>query len=191
MRVLVACEFSGVVRDAFRARGHDAASCDLLPSERPGPHIRSDVRDLDLARYDLLIAHPPCTYLASSGARWWQDRRGQQEEALAFVAWLLAAPVPRLAVENPVGRISTRIRKPDQIIQPWQFGHGEVKTTCLWLRDLPPLTATAIVAGRAQRCWRAPERADRWKARSRTYQGIAAAMAAQWGALPVDERSAA
>ena len=190
MRVLVACEFSGIVRDAFRARGHDAASCDLLPSERPGPHIRGDVRDLDLSRYDLLIAHPPCTHLAVSGARWWAGKRDEQEAALEFVRWLLAAPVPRLALENPVSLISSRIRRPDQIVQPHHFGHGETKTTCLWLRNLPPLFATHLVAGRAARVHRMPESPNRWKERSRTYPGIAAAMADQWGALPVTTEAA-
>lgn len=182
MRVLVACEFSGVVRDAFAAHGHDAWSCDLLPSERAGQHMQCDIRDINLARFDLLIAHPPCTYLAASGARWWAGRQREQAEALAFVRWLLAAPVPRLALENPVSCISTHIRKPDQIVQPYMFGHPERKTTCLWLRGLPPLMATHVVEGREQRCWKEPPHADRWRRRSRTYEGLAEAFASQWGA---------
>ena len=182
-RVLIACEFSGVVREAFAAQGHDAWSCDLLPSEQPGQHLQCDIRDINLARFDLLIAHPPCTYLAASGARWWGERRQEQAEALDFVRWLMAAPVPRLALENPISCISTHIRKPDQIIQPYMFGHPERKTTCLWLRGLPPLMATNVVEGREQRCWKQPQHPDRWKRRSRTYQGIAQAMAHQWGSL--------
>lgn len=182
MRVLVACEFSGVVREAFTARGHDAWSCDLLDSEQPGQHIRGDVRDVDLSRFDLLIAHPPCQYLAISGARYFAQRRAEQAAALDFVRWLLAAPVPRIALENPIGVISTQIRKPDQIIQPWHHGHGETKATCLWLKNLPPLMATVIHPGREPRILREPDSRDRWKRRSRTYAGIAAAMAAQWGA---------
>lgn len=181
MKVLVACEFSGIVRDAFLVRGHDAISCDLLPSERPGPHIRGDVRDLDLAKFDLLIAHPPCRHLAVSGARWFAGKLAQQDAALQFVRWLLDAPVPLVALENPVSIISTRIRRPEQIIQPWQFGHGQVKATCLWLRGLPLLRPTEIVGGRDQSCWRHGETRDRWRDRSRTYSGIAAAMADQWG----------
>lgn len=181
MKVLVACEFSGIVRDAFRAKGHDAWSCDVLPSERPGPHIQADVQEINLSEYDLMIAHPPCTYLAASGARWFEERRELQSVALNFVRWLLSAPVEHIALENPVGVISTFIRKPDQIIQPWQFGHGEVKTTCLWLKNLPLLRATDIVSGRAQSCWRRGETKDRWRDRSRTYPGIAVAMADQWG----------
>jgi site-specific DNA-cytosine methylase len=188
VRVLVACEFSGVVRDAFAARGHDAWSYDLLPSERPGNHVQGHVR---LAfegsaagfspRWDLMIAHPPCTYLAVSGARWFKGRERQQAEALAFVEMLLAAPVPRIALENPVSIISTRIRKPDQIVQPYMFGHGETKATCLWLHGLPRLTPTNIVEGRAGRVHRESPGPDRWKNRSRTYLGIAQAMAEQWG----------
>ncbi len=184
MRVLVACEFSGTVRDAFTRAGHYAVSCDLLPSETPGPHHQGDVRDiLDMgygSRWDLLIAHPPCTHLAVSGARWFKDKREEQAEALEFVRLLLDAPVSRIALENPVSIISSRIRKPDQIIQPWQFGHGETKATCLWLKGLPPLVPTNIVEGRQARVHRMPPGPDRWKERSRTFPGIAAAMAAQW-----------
>lgn len=181
MRVLVACEYSGRVRDAFIARGHDALSCDLLPTESPGPHYQGDVRDLLAESWDLLIAHPPCTHLAVSGARHFSRKVVEQAEALDFVRLLLSAPVPRIALENPVSVISSRIRKPDQIIQPWQFGHGETKATCLWLRGLPPLVPTDVVSGRENRVHRMPPGPDRWKERSRTFQGIADAMADQWG----------
>jgi site-specific DNA-cytosine methylase len=183
-RVLVACEFSGIVRDAFRAVGHDAVSCDLLSSEQPGPHIRGDVLQVLGDGWDLMIAHPPCTHLAVSGARWFAEKRQEQAEALEFVRALLDAPIPRIALENPVSVISSRIRKPDQIIQPWQFGHGEVKATCLWLRNLPPLVPTDIVDGREARVHRMPPGPDRWRERSRTFPGIARAMADQWGSLP-------
>ena len=181
MRVLVACEYSGRVRDAFIAAGHEAVSCDLLPTEVDGPHYRGRVEDTIGDGWDLMVAHPPCTHLAVSGARWWKDKRVEQEEALAFVRLLLEAPIERIALENPVSCISTRIRKPDQIIQPWQFGHGETKATCLWLKNLPALVPTDIVDGREARVHRMPPGPDRWKERSRTYVGIAAAMAAQWG----------
>ena len=180
MKVLVACEFSGIVRDAFKARGHDAWSCDLLPTEQEGQHIQGNVLDY-LVGWDLMIAHPPCTHLAVSGARWFKDKRQEQADALDFVRALLDAPIPRIALENPVSVISTKIRKPDQIIQPWQFGHGETKATCLWLKGLPPLTPTDVVAGRENRVHRLPPGKDRWKLRSVTYQGIADAMAMQWG----------
>ena len=190
MRVLVACEFSGVVRDAFRRRGHEAWSCDLLgpddlpeqfrQQQFPNYHLEGDVTAWLFEKWDLMIAHPPCTYLAASGARWWAGKQREQAEALEFVFWLLDAPIPRIALENPVGRISTAIRKPDQIIQPWQFGHGETKTTCLWLKNLPKLQPTNIVPGRADRIHREPERKDRWLRRSVTYRGIAEAMAEQW-----------
>lgn len=180
-RVLIACEFSGTVRDAFLARGYDAVSCDVLPTEQPGPHLQCDIRTVDLTHYDLLIAHPPCTHLASSGARWFDQKRREQEEALEFVRWFMAAPVPRIAIENPVGVVGSRIRPPDQIIHPWQFGHGEEKTTCLWLKNLPMLRPTQIVEGREQRLWKLSPSEDRWKERSKTYQGIADAMAEQWG----------
>ena len=181
MKVLVACEYSGAVRDAFRARGHEAMSCDLLSTEVPGPHYQGPVQDILGEGWDLLIAHPPCTHLAVSGARWFKDKVNEQAEALAFVRLLLAAPIPRIALENPISIISSRIRKPDQIIQPWQFGHGETKATCLWLKGLPPLTPTNIVEGREARIHKMPPGPDRWKERSRTYQGIADAMASQWG----------
>jgi site-specific DNA-cytosine methylase len=181
MRVLIACEYSGTVRDAFLARGHDAMSCDLLPTENPGPHYQGDVRDVLGDGWDLMIAHPPCTHLAVSGARWFKDKQVEQAEALDFVRLLLEAPIPRIALENPISIISSRIRKPDQIVQPWQFGHGETKATCLWLKNLPKLTPTQIVNGREARVHRMAPGPDRWKERSRTYAGIAAAMAAQWG----------
>jgi site-specific DNA-cytosine methylase len=183
MRVLVACEYSAVVRDAFRARGHDAWSCDLLPSEGdPAYHIEGDVLPvLYVGGWDLMIAHPPCTHLAVSGARWFAGKQDEQREALDFVRELLDAPIPRIALENPVSIISSRIRKPDQIIQPWQYGHGEVKATCLWLKGLPRLVPTDIVDGRVARVHRMAPSPDRWKDRSRTLPGIAAAMADQWG----------
>jgi hypothetical protein len=185
----VACEFSGIVRDAFIARGHEAISCDLLPSERPGPHIQGDVMPVAWGGgWDLMIVHPPCTHLAVSGARWFKEKRDEQEWALAFVRCLIDVPsIPRIALENPVSIISSRIRKPDQIIQPWQFGHGEVKATCLWLKGLPKLTPTNIVDGRTARVHRMAPGPDRWKERSRTLQGIADAMADQWGSLPLEQ----
>ena len=181
MRILIACEYSGTVRDAFRARGHDAMSCDLLPTERPGPHYQGDVFDILGDGWDMMIAHPPCTHLAVSGARWWKDKRAEQSAALDFVRALMAAPIPRIAIENPISIISTAIRKPDQIVQPWQFGHGETKATCLWLQGLPKLVPTDIVDGREARIHKMSPSPDRWKERSRTYPGIADAMAAQWG----------
>lgn len=181
MKVLIACEYSGVVRDAFIAAGHDAMSCDILPTESPGSHYQGDVRDVLHEGWDLMIAHPPCTHLAVSGARWFKDKRREQREALEFVRLLLNAPIDRIALENPVSIISSQIRKPDQVIQPWQFGHGETKATCLWLKNLPLLEPTDIVEGREQRIWKLPPSPDRAKLRSRTYEGIAAAMAAQWG----------
>ena len=181
MRVLVACEFSGIVRDAFIRRGHGAVSCDLLDTESGGPHIRGDVRVILSDGWDLMIAHPPCTHLAVSGARWFIRKQAEQAEALEFVRILLAAPIRRIALENPVSVISTKIRKPDQVIQPWMFGHPETKATCLWLKNLPRLEPTSIVAGRHGRVWRLPPSPDRWKLRSRTYPNIAEAMATQWG----------
>lgn len=184
MRVLVACEFSGVVRDAFIRRGHDAWSCDMLPSERDsGRHIMGDVSDVLDDGWDLMIAHPPCTHLAVSGARWFKEKRAEQAEALAFVRLLLDAPIERIALENPISIISSKIRKPDQIIQPWMFGHGETKATCLWLKNLPKLVPTNVVDGREARVHRMPPGPERWKERSRTFTGIGEAMAAQWGGL--------
>lgn len=198
MRVLVACEYSGRVRDAFLAMGHDAMSCDLLPTDVPGPHYQGDVRDLLDDGWDLMIAHPPCTYLCSSGLHW-NKRRPQRaqmtEDALEFVRQLLDAPINQIALENPVGCISTRIRKPDQTIQPWQFGHDASKATCLWLKNLPLLKPTLLVEGRlvnGRSRWgnqtdsgqnRLLPSEDRWKVRSETYEGIATAMANQWGCL--------
>jgi len=181
MRVLVACEFSGTVRDAFTARGHDAWSCDVLPSETPGQHFQGDVREFLEAGWDLLIAHPPCTHLAVSGARWFKDKKDEQAHGLGFVMQLWSAPVDRIAIENPISILSSRWRKPDQIIQPWQFGHGETKATCLWLKGLSKLLPTDIVDGRTPRVHFASPGEDRWKDRSRTLPGIAAAMADQWG----------
>lgn len=186
LRVLVACEFSGRVRDAFRARGHDAWSCDLLATEAdPAYHLEGDVLDALGMGWDLLIAHPPCTDLAVSGARHFAAKRadGRIDRALRFVRELLAAPIPLKCLENPVSIISTHIRRPDQVIQPWQFGHGEVKATCLWLEGLPLLRPSRVVEGRAAIVHRMPPSPDRWRNRSRTYQGVADAMAAQWGAL--------
>jgi site-specific DNA-cytosine methylase len=185
MRVLVACEYSGRVRDAFLDRGHFALSCDLLPTEVPGPHYQGDVFDILGDGWDLLIAHPPCTHLAVSGARHFAAKKasGVQDEALEFVRRLLDAPIPRIALENPVSIISSRIRKPDQIIQPWMFGHGETKATCLWLKNLPKLAPNNIVEGREARVRLMPPGPNRWKERSRTFEGIADAMATQWGAL--------
>lgn len=179
MNILIACEFSGIVRDAFIAKGHNAVSCDLLPTEVPGPHIQGNVLN-HLQGWDMMIAHPPCTHLAVSGARWFKGKETEQAAALDFVRQLLDAPIPKICLENPISVISTRIRKPDQIIQPWQFGHGEVKATCLWLKDLPLLIPTNVVPGRVPKVHHARPSPDRWKARSRTYTGIAHAMADQW-----------
>jgi len=181
MKVLIACEFSGIVREAFRSRGHDAWSCDLLPTDIPGPHYQGDVRDLLNNDWDFMASFPSCQHLAVSGARWFKDKQVEQAQALDFVRLLLDAPIPRIALENPISIISTRIRKPDQIIQPWQFGHGETKATCLWLKGLSKLKPTNVVEGRIARVHREPPSPDRWKNRSRTFTGIAEAMAEQWG----------
>lgn len=188
MRVLVACEESGRVRDAFLARGHDAMSCDLLPTDAPGPHHQGDVRDVLGDDWDLMIAHPPCDHLAVSGARWFPEKRadGRQQAALEFVQLLLTADIPRIALENPVSIISSHFRRPDQIIQPWMFGHGETKATCLWLKNLPRLTPTRVVEGREATVWRMSPGPDRKKLRSRTYVGVAEAMADQWGSLDAE-----
>ena len=191
MKVLIACEYSGAVRDAFIAQGHDAISCDLLPTDAPGPHYQGDVRDIIEDGFDLMVAHPPCTHLAVSGARWFKDKQVEQAEALDFVRLLLSAPIDKIALENPISIISSRIRKPNQIIQPWQFGHPESKSTCLWLKNLPKLIPTDILQLPASGRWsnqtpsgqnKLGPSPDRWKERSKTYQGIAEAMAQQWGA---------
>lgn len=181
MRVLVACEFSGIVRTAFSDIGHDAWSCDLLDTEIAGNHIKGDVLSILNQNWDLMIAHPPCTHLAVSGARWFKGKEKEQAEALEFVRKLLNSPIEKICLENPVSIISTRIRKPDQIIQPWQFGHGETKKTCLWLKNLPKLVPTDIVSGRESRIHKMGPSKNRGHERSRTYQGIAEAMAIQWG----------
>lgn len=186
MRVLIACEFSGVVREAFAAIGHDAWSCDLLPTEIPGQHIQGDVLNELWKDWDLMIAHPPCTHLASSGARWFRARGHFQVHAVRFFMCLAECPIPRIAIENPIGIMSTNWRKPDQIIQPWQHGHGETKATCLWLKGLPKLMPSAIVSGREARIHRMSESPSRPKERSRTYSGIASAMAEQWGVKVFD-----
>lgn len=188
MNVLVACEFSGRVRDAFAALGHYAVSCDILPSEVPGEHIQGDVRDVLDWGWDIMVAHPPCTFLATSGNRWLgrPGRAAAIEDALSFVRELLSAPIPRIGLENPRSLISSRIRPADQLIQPWMFGHGEVKATCLWLKGLPKLVPTAFVQGREARVHRMAPGPNRWRERSRTFTGVAAAMAAQWGSLGVE-----
>jgi hypothetical protein len=180
VKVLIACEFSGIVRDTFIARGHDAISCDLLPTERPGPHYQGDIIEILGVDWDLIIAHPPCTHLASSGARWFKEKKGEQQEAIDFFM-RFTVPHTRICIENPIGIMSTRYRKPDQIIQSWQFGHGETKATCLWLFGLPNLTPTNIVEGREPRIHHMSPGPNRSKERSRTYQDIADAMAEQWG----------
>ena len=184
MKVLVACEYSGRVRDAFTRLGHDAVSVDLLPTETEGRHIQGDVLDvLESEQFDLMVAFPPCTHLEVSGARYFEEKRadGRQQSALAFVQSLMDAPVERIALENPVSVISTYIRKPDQYIQPYQFGHGETKKTGLWLKNLPLLQPTDEVEGREPKTHMMPPSSHRWMDRSRTYQGIADAMAGQWG----------
>lgn len=197
MRVLIACEFSGIVRDAFRSRGHDAVSCDLLPSETPGPHMQGDILSLLDDSWDLMIAHPPCTYLTVA-ANGWHARRPERaplrEDAAEFFMALYNAPIPRVCIENPIGVMSTRFRKPDQIVQPWMFGHDTRKATCFWLRGLPRLLPTEVVAPETVKGtspkgkkyyalnW-LPANAERWKIRSRTFQGIANAFASQWGSL--------
>jgi hypothetical protein len=182
LRVLVACEFSGIVRNAFAELGHDAYSCDLLPTELPGQHFQRDVLEVLDFGWDIMIAHPPCTHLAVSGSAWFKNKQVEQAEAMAFVMKLANASIPHIAIENPVSVISTFWRKPDQCVQPWQFGHGETKRTCLWLKGLPVLWPVEIVPGREPRCHYTSPSPDRWKNRSRTYTGIAKAMAEQWTA---------
>lgn len=194
MKVLIACEYSGTVRDAFIKKGHDAISCDLLPTDSPGPHYQGDVFDIINDGFDLMIGHPPCTYLTVSANKWYKDqperksgtlvgqaRRDAREEAIEFFMQLYNCNIPKIALENPIGVLSSRFRKPDQVLQPWMFGHGETKATCLWLRGLPKLIPTDIVDGREQRMHYLPKTKDRWKIRSVTYKGIAEAMADQWG----------
>jgi len=183
MKILIACEFSGVVRRAFRGRGHDAWSCDLMPTEDGDPHhLRCDVITVMNDGWDMMVAFPPCTHLSSSGARWFREKRadGRQATGIAFFMAMVNAPIERIAIENPIGIMSSHYRKPDQIIQPWQYGHGETKATCLWLVGLPPLTPTDVVPGRDNRVHREPPGPDRWKKRSVTYNGIARAMSLQW-----------
>jgi len=183
MKVLIACEYSGIVREAFAKKGHDAMSCDLLPAEIPGNHYQGDIRDVLYDGWDLMIGHPPCDHLAVSGARWFKEKRadGRQQAAIEFFMMLANAPIEKIALENPVSIMSTQYRKPDQIIQPWMFGHGETKATCLWLKNLPLLQPTNIVEGREQRIWKMGPSEHRWKERSRTFTGISEAMANQWG----------
>ena len=185
MKVLIACEYSGVVRDAFLLVGHEAMSCDILDTESPGPHYKGDLFDVIDYPWDLAIFHPPCTHLSVSGSRHFAEKKmdGRQQAAVSFFMRIVrqSAHIPKVAIENPVCIMSSMYRKPDQIIQPWMFGHGETKATCLWLKGLPLLTPTEIVEGREARIHRMPPSADRWKERSRTYQGIADAMVNQWG----------
>ncbi len=181
MKILIACEFSGVVREVFKTKGHDVWSCDLFPTEIKGNHIQCDVLEILNDGWDMMIAHPPCTHLAVSGARWFKDKAIEQQEAINFFMKLVNAPIDKIAIENPISIMSTHYRKPDQIIQPWQFGHGETKATCLWLKGLPLLQPTDIVDGREQRIHKMPPSKDRGKLRSITYKGIAKAMANQWG----------
>ena len=181
-RVLIACEFSGRVREAFKKQGWDAWSCDLIDTEIPGQHIKGNVVEHLNDGWDLMIGHPPCTHLAVSGARWFRQKQKEQKEAIGFFMKLANAPVDKICIENPVCIMSGIWRKPDQIIQPWQFGHGETKATCLWLKNLPLLKPTNIAEGREGRVWKEPPSEERWKNRSRTYTGIADAMASQWPA---------
>ena len=181
MKILIACEFSGVVREAFMKKGHDAWSCDFQESLIPGNHIKGDVTKILDNGWDIMIAHPPCTYLCSSGARWWAKRQKEQEASIKFVNRLINCGIPRIAIENPIGKLSIALKKPDQIIHPWQFGHGETKATCLWLFNLPKLQSTNIVSGREARIHKLGPSKNRSNLRSITYQGIADVMAEQWG----------
>ena len=181
MKVLIGCEFTGIVRDQFRKQGHEAYSCDLLQTEtNPQWHIQKDVRTILNDNWDLGIFFPPCTHLCVSGARWFKDKQTEQQNALDFISRLFLCRIPKIALENPIGIISTHIRKPDQIIQPWQFGDGETKATCLWLKNLPKLRSTNVVNGRSKKNANMPPSKDRGMKRSRTYPGIAHAMANQW-----------
>jgi len=184
MRVLVACEYSGRVRNAFRSLGHEAWSCDLLDSEDESTHhIKGDCLEVIRDGWDLMVAHPPCTHLAVSGSRWFPEKvpSGEQKEAIEFFLALARSPISRIAIENPICIMSSVWRQPDQVVQPWQFGHGETKATCFWLKGLPPLVPTKVVQGREPRVHHMPPGPNRWKERSRTYEGIAEAMASQWG----------
>jgi len=187
MRVLVACEESQAVTKEFRALGHEAFSCDLEPCSGGHPewHLQQDVLPLLPQSWDMIVAFPPCTHLAVSGAKWFAEKRkdGRQQAAIDFFMAIATVPCPRIAIENPVGIMSRMWRKPDQIIQPWMFGHGETKATCLWLKGLPKLTPTDVVSGREQRIWKMPPSKERAKLRSKTYEGIAKAMANQWGKI--------
>lgn len=186
MRVLIACESSGVTREMFHLAGIEAWSWDLMPSEIPSKfHIENDICQIeDIAMFDMMIAYPPCTHLCVSGARWFKDKQKEQAEALDFIKWLMGLPIEKICIENPIGVISTKIRKPDQIIQPYQFGHGETKATCLWLKNLPKLQPTWTVKNPMNRVHKMPPGKDRAMERSRTYIGIAFAMVKQWGCLP-------
>lgn len=188
MKVLIACEYSGIVRDQFLRGGVDAMSCDLLPTEVPGPHYQGDVRDVLDYPWDLMVAHPPCTHLSVSGAKHFEGKRmdGRQQSAVSFFMLLAKSQIPMIAIENPICIMSRLYRKPDQIIQPWQFGHGETKATCLWLKGLPRLRPTNIVEGREARVHRMPPGPDRWKERSRTFTGVAEAMASQWSSKQIE-----
>lgn len=193
MKILIACEYSGAVRDAFSALGHDAMSCDLLPTDVEGPHYQGDVADIINDGWDMMIGFPPCQHLAVSGARWFKQKRldGRQQQGIDFFMSLASASIPKIAIENPIGIMSTKYRKPNQIIQPWQFGHEATKSTCLWLKGLPLLKPTQVVgkgerhvtkSGRSLPKWyNLPPSENRWKIRSKTFQGIAVAMAQQWG----------
>ena len=196
MKILVGCEFSGTVRDAFISMGHEAMSCDLLPTQSPGPHFQGDVLEaIEMDNWDIGIFHPPCTYLTVSANRWLKDqpirksgvlvgeaRREARREAIEFFMKLYNCKISKIAIENPIGCMSTEFRKPDQVVQPWMFGHGETKATCFWLRGLPKLESTNIVPGREQRIFKLGNTEDRWALRSLTFKGIAEAMAKQWGA---------
>jgi hypothetical protein len=188
MRVLIACKYSGVVRDAFINAGHDAISCDLLPTEKPGPHYQGDIFDIVHDGFDLMIAHPPCTRLCNSGVRWLNERNlwDEMREGALFFKQILECNIPQICIENPImHKYAKEIIGVDQsqIIQPWQFGHGETKATCLWIKGLPLLEPENIVQGRAANIHSMPPGPDRWKERSRTFQGIANAMANQWGKI--------
>lgn len=183
MNILIACEYSGIVREEFNKLGHNAWSCDLLETDIPGNHIKGNVLEILNQDWDIMIAHPPCTNLAVSGARWFKDKKTEQINDIEFVKKLMTAPIKRIAIENPISIISSKIRIADQTIQPWQYGHGETKATCLWLKNLPKLKPTNIVEGREQKIWKLPPSKNRWKLRSKTYPGIAKAMAEQWSKL--------